>query len=218
MLLIWMVGLNFFWFVGYSVVARNGTYGPFFCSFLLYLYIHAYRQAEEEGNRLFRLTPPENPNPPSLFMLSELPTEHTHRTLTRLFGHRPRLACYALAITIFTLGLFRDFLYERALRHQPPHPLFHIPLLAYALLLLGNVLVFSSIYALGLTGTYLGDYFGILMDEPVTAFPFNLTGAPMYYGSSMSFLGTALLYGRPAGVVLSGLVWGVYRLALGFEE
>ncbi len=56
------------------------------------------------------------------------------------------------------------------------------------------------------------------MDEPVTAFPFNITGAPMYYGSSLSFLGTALLYGRPAGVLLSGLVLGVYKIALGFEE
>jgi hypothetical protein len=56
------------------------------------------------------------------------------------------------------------------------------------------------------------------MDEPVTAFPFNITGAPMYYGSSLSFLGTALLYGRPAGVLLSGLVFGVYKVALGFEE
>ena len=43
-------------------------------------------------------------------------------------------------------------------------------------------------------------------------------GAPMYNGSSLSFLGTALLYGRPAGVVLSGLVWVVYGVALSFEE
>jgi methylene-fatty-acyl-phospholipid synthase len=144
--------------------------------------------------------------------------EHAHKTLTRLFGHRPQIACYALALTIFSLGLFRDFLYERALRHQPLHSSFHHPQLAYLLLLIGNTLVFSSIYALGLTGTYLGDYFGILMDEPVTAFPFNITGAPMYYGSSLSFLGTALLYGRPAGVLLSGLVFGVYKVALGFED
>ena len=32
-------------------------------------------------------------------------------------------------------------------------------------------------YALGVTGTYLGDYFGILMDEPVTSFPFNVSNA-----------------------------------------
>lgn len=40
----------------------------------------------------------------------------------------------------------------------------------------------------------------------------------MYYGSTLSFLGVALLYGRPAGVLLTGLVLAVYWVALGFEE
>ena len=83
---------------------------------------------------------------------------------------------------------------------------------------MGNTLVLSSYYRLGLTGTFLGDYFGILMDEPVTGFPFNVTGAPMYWGSTMSFLGSAILYGRPAGAVLTGLVFVVYWCALQFEE
>ena len=73
-------------------------------------------------------------------------------------------------------------------------------------------------YALGITGTYLGDYFGILMSERVTSFPFNITGAPMYYGSTMSFLGTALLYGKPAGILLTAEVLIVYLMALRFEE
>lgn len=73
-------------------------------------------------------------------------------------------------------------------------------------------------WALGFTGTYLGDYFGILMDSKVTSFPFNLTDAPMYYGSTMSFLGTAMLYGKPAGVLLTAEVLVVYLLALRFED
>lgn len=73
-------------------------------------------------------------------------------------------------------------------------------------------------WALGITGTYLGDYFGILMDHMVTGFPFNVTGSPMYYGSFMSFLGTALWYGKPAGIVLSFLVLVVYQIALSFED
>lgn len=73
-------------------------------------------------------------------------------------------------------------------------------------------------YALGLTGTYLGDYFGILMPARVTGFPFNVTDAPMYWGSSMSFLGTALLWGTPAGVGLAGLVVGCYWVALRYED
>lgn len=56
------------------------------------------------------------------------------------------------------------------------------------------------------------------MDEPVTSFPFNITAAPMYYGSAMSFLGTALYYGKPAGVALTGLVLAVYMAALRFED
>ena len=56
------------------------------------------------------------------------------------------------------------------------------------------------------------------MDEPVTGFPFNVTGAPMYWGSTMSFLGTALLYGRPAGVLLTSWVLLVYAGALQWED
>lgn len=56
------------------------------------------------------------------------------------------------------------------------------------------------------------------MDAKVVGFPFNVTGAPMYYGSFLSFLGTALLYGRVAGVVLALEVLVAYRIALGFEE
>ncbi|KAI4245482.1 MAG: hypothetical protein L6R40_002543 [Gallowayella cf. fulva] len=165
--------------------------------------------------------------------------EYHHKTLTRLFNGNSQRACYALALTIFSLGLFRDALYlpppspptknqqqkphrfERALRSQPTHPALQHPLLpylAYALIASGNILVLSSTYALGITGTYLGDYFGILMEEPVTSFPFNVTGAPMYYGSTMSFLGTALLYASPAGVALAVEVLAVYWVALGFEE
>ena len=111
--------------------------------------------------------------------------------------------------------------YERALRHQPSSAMLLQPIftyLAYALIAIGNILVLSSMWALGVTGTYLGDYFGILMNDVVTSFPFNVTAAPMYYGSTLSFLGTAILYGKPAGVLLTAEVLAVYLLALRFEE
>lgn len=73
-------------------------------------------------------------------------------------------------------------------------------------------------YALGITGTYLGDYFGILMDAPVTGYPFNVTGAPMYWGSTMSFLGTALWFGKAAGFLLTVEVTLCYLVALQFED
>nr|POE56863.1 phosphatidyl-n-methylethanolamine n-methyltransferase [Quercus suber] len=147
--------------------------------------------------------------------------EYYNKTITKLAGGNPRHGCYALAVTIFSLGLFRDALYERALRAQPSHPalLGFVPqAVAAGLVASGNVLVLSSMWALGVTGTYLGDYFGILMDHIVTGFPFNVTGSPMYWGSTMSFLGTALWYGKPAGVALTVLVFSAYYVALKFED
>jgi len=93
-----------------------------------------------------------------------------------------------------------------------------MPTIGIALLGIGNVLVLTSMYALGVTGTYLGDYFGILMDEKVEGFPFNVTGAPMYWGSTCSFLGTALYKGKVAGVLLSVYIFFMYLIALQFEE
>ncbi|KAI9829837.1 MAG: Phosphatidyl-N-methylethanolamine N-methyltransferase [Phylliscum demangeonii] len=148
--------------------------------------------------------------------------EYRRKTLSSAFGGNSRLACYVLAGMIFALGLFRDMLYERALRHQPTLALLQdntlVQAVAYALIVSGNVLVLSSMYALGVTGTYLGDYFGILMPQPVTSFPFNITTAPMYHGSTMSFLGTALLYAKPAGFLLTAEVYVLYWLALRLED
>jgi len=147
--------------------------------------------------------------------------EYHNKVLTKLAGGNSRYACYGLAVTIFSLGIFRDMLYERALRSQPSHPALQTPTatyIAYVLLAAGNTLVISSMWALGVTGTYLGDYFGILMDDMVTGFPFSVCGAPMYYGSTMSFLGTALLFGKPAGILLTLEVLVVYLVALRFED
>jgi phosphatidylethanolamine N-methyltransferase len=148
-------------------------------------------------------------------------SEYRNKTLTRLAGNNAYRGCYALAVTIFLLGIARDAVYERALRSQPTHPALLGPLsqgLAVGLLLSGNTLVLTSMWALGVTGTYLGDYFGILMDEMVTGFPFSVSSAPMYHGSTLSFLGTALWFGKPAGVLLTGLVFAVYSVALRFED
>ncbi|KAF8249310.1 phospholipid methyltransferase [Wilcoxina mikolae CBS 423.85] len=147
--------------------------------------------------------------------------EYHNKVLTKLFGGNSRYGCYFLAFVIFSLGIIRDYLYEQALRDQPALDILQTDTVKYAaggLFLTGNVLVISSMWALGLTGTYLGDYFGILMDSRVTGFPFNITDAPMYHGSTLSFLGTALWFGKPAGILLSIGVTVMYQIALRFED
>ncbi|GAA6061634.1 hypothetical protein JCM10212_002511 [Sporobolomyces blumeae] len=147
--------------------------------------------------------------------------EYKNKVLTKLAFGKPYLGCYGLALTIFSLGILRDHLYQIALSNQPTHPALHcteFKLTAAVVFAIGGVFVVSSMWALGVTGTYLGDYFGILMDEKVESFPFNVTSNPMYYGSTLSFLATALWYESPAGLLLTVLVFVEYKIALLFEE
>jgi Phospholipid methyltransferase len=105
----------------------------------------------------------------------------------RLFGSAPIDANAA-----HTRGPHR---YLSAILDQPRARLLPAPLdtlVPAALFALGQTFVVTSTWALGVTGTFLGDYFGILMDERVEGFPFNVLRDPMYVGSTMCFTATAL--------------------------
>jgi methylene-fatty-acyl-phospholipid synthase len=69
----------------------------------------------------------------------------------------------------------------------------------------------------------------------VTSFPFSMTSSPMYDGSTLLFLATALWCGwfssgqtmgentahrkeSPAGILITALVYLEYRIALRYEE
>jgi phosphatidylethanolamine N-methyltransferase len=107
--------------------------------------------------------------------------------------------------------------YTKALKDQPTFNLLPAPydiIIPAILVTVGQTLVLSSTWQLGITGTFLGDYFGILLDEvcflalalspivdssfrllqKVEAFPFNILSDPMYVGSALTFAGGALWY------------------------
>ncbi|KAI9451412.1 phospholipid methyltransferase [Lactarius psammicola] len=110
--------------------------------------------------------------------------------------------------------------YRSALLEQPRVPLLPAPLdvlVPVALFVAGQTFVVSSTWALGVTGTFLGDYFGILMDHRVEGFPFNVLRDPMYVGSTMCFAATALWYERPVGLLVTLYVHILYTIALSFE-
>lgn len=139
---------------------------------------------------------------------------------TLAFGSK-RLAVWAFAASVFVLGLFRDEIYRAALQEQATSPyLDHalVKLVAWVLFGAGSALVLGSMYQLGVVGTYLGDHFGFLFDERITAFPFNIVNNPMYDGSCLCFLATALFYAKPAGLFATGLVYAMYQVVLLIEE
>lgn len=121
--------------------------------------------------------------------------EHYTRLFSRLFG-KPVIGVYALALWIFVAGCYRDALFVIAMDRQVRLSEFDsVPqiLTGITLIIVGSILVLTSFYQLGMCGTYLGDYFGILMESRVTGFPFNILDHPMYDGSTLVFLGKAIL-------------------------
>eukprot|EP00011_Vannellida_sp_DIVA3-517-6-12_P005492 CAMPEP_0114621128 /NCGR_PEP_ID=MMETSP0168-20121206/9074_1 /TAXON_ID=95228 ORGANISM="Vannella sp., Strain DIVA3 517/6/12" /NCGR_SAMPLE_ID=MMETSP0168 /ASSEMBLY_ACC=CAM_ASM_000044 /LENGTH=451 /DNA_ID=CAMNT_0001832327 /DNA_START=9 /DNA_END=1362 /DNA_ORIENTATION=+ len=146
--------------------------------------------------------------------------EHRTRLITRLCCGSAYVGCYLLALAIFLLQLEREWIFTVAVYDQPMFVEAAGALnQAVALLLFafGSTLVLSSFWRLGITGTYLGDYFGILMEEKVTGFPFNAFAHPMYLGSVVNLASTALYKGSAAGLLLaawSHLVYQVVSLRL----
>ncbi len=140
---------------------------------------------------------------------------YTH-LLTKIALNNPYYGCYLLTAWIFYFSLYRDYLFAfafhfflsfffqnflcrftQAIEHQPKLAVLDnsiVLVVGYILMAAGSVFVVTSMYQLGVTGTYLGDYFGILMDNMVTSFPFNVMNNPMYDGSSLVFLGQSLTF------------------------
>lgn len=145
--------------------------------------------------------------------------EHRTRSLSRLFGS-PHLACYCLGFVILLLNVYRSHSMTVAMKSQARWEVMDRTDVFYVgtgLIVVGTLLVVSSFLALGFTGTFLGDYFGILMDTKVTAFPFNIMENPMYWGSTANYLGLALIGASPVGLVLTFIVAVVYKVAIKFE-
>lgn len=150
--------------------------------------------------------------------------EYKQKTLSRIFGSA-KAACYVLAATIFSLGLTRNFLVIVTVTRQlsleaylGPETVSIMKIVGTLSIIGGLVLAISSMFRLGVTGTYLGDYFGMLKESRVTAFPYNIVDNPMYTGSTIAFLGLAIRAMSPIGLLLTIYIHIVYTVALKFEE
>jgi len=156
--------------------------------------------------------------------------EYNTHFLTKIFRNK-YIACYFLAICIFIASQFR---YNAFLESQNIQPSYIQLLNEYNIetkmivsiskglgmivLFIGSILLITSYWRLGITGTYLGDYFGILMEEKISGFPFNVVNDPMYLGSSLLFLARGLWEQKFMGIITSVYVFLVYKVAVTFFE
>ncbi|XP_045343577.1 phosphatidylethanolamine N-methyltransferase isoform X3 [Leopardus geoffroyi] len=146
--------------------------------------------------------------------------EQRTRKLSKAF-RSPYLACYSLGAAILLLNVLRSHCFTQAMLSQPKMESLDNPTayrVGLALLGIGSTFVLSSFFALGFTGTFLGDYFGILMEARVTTFPFNILDNPMYWGSTANYLGWAIMHASPTGLLLTVVVALIYMIAIQYEE
>ena len=139
---------------------------------------------------------------------------------SNLFGNKKK-AVYIHTFLIFSFGLSRDFLYKYVVNTSSIFSLIdnqYMTYLGYMILLIGTTLVISATYKLGIVGTFNGDAYGFLLPSIITSFPFNLFNAPMYLGSTLNFLGYALIKKSLVGLVLTIVVGMTYYFGTFFEE
>ncbi|NXH48589.1 PEMT methyltransferase, partial [Dicaeum eximium] len=145
--------------------------------------------------------------------------EHKTQVFSQVLGS-PHAACYCLGTVILLLNCVRSHCFTEAMKSQPKlegwdcHWTYYSGL---AISAVGTLFVISSFLALGFTGTFLGDYFGILMEEKVTSFPFSILDNPMYWGSTAIYLGWSLMHASPAGLLLTAVVAISYTIAVLYE-
>lgn len=150
--------------------------------------------------------------------------EYKTKLYSRIFGSA-KVGCYVLATITFLIGLTRNFVVIVAVTRQLSleaylglETIAYMKVIGTLCIITGLTLAISSMIKLGITGTYLGDYFGMLKDSRVTAFPYNVVDNPMYVGSTIAFLGLAVRMMSPIGFLLTIYIWLVYNIALFFEE
>jgi phosphatidylethanolamine N-methyltransferase len=128
------------------------------------------------------------------------------------------LAADIFAHILIEMGIFRNWIFKHQCKNQRQLEISEeynllLIIISYFLVSIGFFIVCMSFYRLGIHGIYYADYFGILMKEKVTSFPYNVLDNPLYVGSNTVFLGTTLLYKSPSGLLLTILVWIMYRFA-----
>jgi len=150
--------------------------------------------------------------------------EYRTKFMSKIFGSG-ELGCYVMAALIFMIGLTRNAIVLVAVSRQISlesyidEPTVNtLKVVGTLLIVAGLILAVSSMCRLGITGTYLGDYFGMYKTERVSAFPYSFCDNPMYVGSTIAFLGLATRMLSPTGFLLTGYIWIVYYIALHFEE
>ncbi|KAF6026364.1 PEMT [Bugula neritina] len=138
--------------------------------------------------------------------------EYHTQVFSKAFGS-PKLACFTLSLLQILSSNCRNYYIKETMVNQKHFETPYNDLLViveYCIVAVGGLLVVTAFFRLGWFGTWHGDHFGLLLDEKVTAFPYNVVEHPMHVGGTLNFLGLALGTRSLVGLLLTMWVKGVY--------
>ena len=145
--------------------------------------------------------------------------EYNTHTISRVCGG-PRIGVAVLAAFIMGNNFLRTSFFHFMMDEATPWDALKgssAIAVGYIIIGVGGLLVLSSAWRLGFFCTFLGDYFGILLNDRVTGFPFNVVYNPMYWGSFLIYVGDSLQHASPVGLLLTLFIGLSYVIAMRFE-
>ena len=146
--------------------------------------------------------------------------EYNKRVISRLCGG-PRRGIVVLAVFIMGNTFLRTslvhYMTDMSSKWAVLEDSVAAEVVGYLIIGVGGLLVLSSAWGLGFFCTFLGDYFGILLDARVTGFPFNIVNDPMYWGSFFVYLGGSIQCASAVALLLSLCIGLSYVIAMMFE-
>lgn len=145
--------------------------------------------------------------------------EYKTGTVSKMLGG-PKRGCAALAACILSLNYLRTATFQKTVdQYGYWEPLNNnlVEALGYLVVAAGAILVLASAWKLGFFVSFMGDYFGLLLSDKVTGFPFNVVNDPMYFGSGLVYLGMALQHASIVGLVLTSCITVSYAVAIRYE-
>eukprot|EP00730_Choanoeca_flexa_P012861 TRINITY_DN4692_c0_g1_i1.p1 TRINITY_DN4692_c0_g1~~TRINITY_DN4692_c0_g1_i1.p1 ORF type:complete len:248 (+),score=55.41 TRINITY_DN4692_c0_g1_i1:148-891(+) len=149
--------------------------------------------------------------------------------LISFFGGR-RNGMLVFALYVIVTSMYREVVFVDAIKDDPKKKFSILEgldettvdlltdKLGWAITAFGLLLSSSAMYRLGIFGTYMGEFFGVMLSEKITTFPFSFVDNPMYIGSSLFHVGLAIQAQSPVGAVLALWVYYTYYMAGAYEE
>ena len=145
-----------------------------------------------------------------------------YKLISKLFGNNERIALDFVTYFLIYVGTIRNQHFNEAISNniKIEYGAFEIPIMIWSVLSMiwGLILIAGSFYRLGMVNMYFGDHFGFRMKHRITEFPYNLYDNVQYVGTSFFFSGYSLFYHSPAGIVLTFIVYILYKVLNIFES